>query len=60
MYRTLVADQARLDQIVGDVLTVSETGANILVLTTLGLTTSTPSPNSFKRPANSSPSSLAA
>ncbi|HTY26849.1 MAG TPA: DEAD/DEAH box helicase family protein, partial [Mycobacterium sp.] len=34
IYRTLVADQARLDQIVGDVLTSAETGANILVLTT--------------------------
>jgi superfamily II DNA or RNA helicase len=34
IYRTLVADQARLDQIVNDVLTASETGANILVLTT--------------------------
>jgi len=34
IYRSLVADQARLDQIVGDVLTAAETGANILVLTT--------------------------
>ncbi|MCX2932088.1 DEAD/DEAH box helicase family protein [Mycobacterium sp. CVI_P3] len=34
IYRALVADQARLDQIVGDVLTSAETGANILVLTT--------------------------
>jgi hypothetical protein len=34
IYRALVADQGRLDQIVDDVLTASETGANILVLTT--------------------------
>ncbi|CAN5285470.1 DEAD/DEAH box helicase [soil metagenome] len=34
IYRTLVADQVRIDQIVGDVLNASETGANILVLTT--------------------------
>lgn len=34
IYRALVADQARLNQIVADVLTASETGANILVLTT--------------------------
>jgi superfamily II DNA or RNA helicase len=34
IYRALVVDQARLDQIVTDVLTASETGANILVLTT--------------------------
>lgn len=34
IYRTLVADQARLDQVVGDVLASAETGANILVLTT--------------------------
>lgn len=34
IYRALVADHARLDQIVGDVLTAAETGANILVLTT--------------------------
>jgi superfamily II DNA or RNA helicase len=34
IYRTLVADQARLDQIVADVLDAAETGANILVLTT--------------------------
>jgi superfamily II DNA or RNA helicase len=34
IYRTLVADQARLDQIVADVLAASETGANILILTT--------------------------
>lgn len=34
IYRALVADQARLDQIVNDVVTASETGANILVLTT--------------------------
>ena len=34
IYRALVADQARLDQIVTDVLAASETGANILVLTT--------------------------
>ena len=36
IYRALVADNARLDQIVADVLTASETGANILVLTHLG------------------------
>lgn len=34
IYRALVADQARLEQIVGDVLAAAETGANILVLTT--------------------------
>lgn len=34
IYRALVADHARLDQIVADVLTAAETGANILVLTT--------------------------
>ena len=34
IYRALVADRTRLDQIVDDVLTASETGANILVLTT--------------------------
>ena len=34
IYRALVADRARLDQIVNDVLTAAETGANILVLTT--------------------------
>lgn len=34
IYRTLVADEARLDQIIADVLTASETGSNILVLTT--------------------------
>ncbi len=34
IYRALVTDQVRLDQIVDDVLTASETGANILVLTT--------------------------
>jgi len=34
IYRSLVADEGRLDQIVGDVLTAAETGANILVLTT--------------------------
>ncbi len=34
IYRALVADRARLDQIVADVLTASQTGANILVLTT--------------------------
>ncbi|KZS58428.1 DEAD/DEAH box helicase [Mycobacterium ostraviense] len=34
IYRALVADQVRLDQVVDDVLTASETGANILVLTT--------------------------
>ena len=34
IYRALVADQVRLDQIVGDVLTAAEAGANVLVLTT--------------------------
>ncbi|MCW2655404.1 MAG: hypothetical protein JWR32_6380 [Mycobacterium sp.] len=34
IYRALVADRTRLEQIVDDVLTASETGANILVLTT--------------------------
>jgi hypothetical protein len=34
IYRDLVADHARLDQIVDDALTASESGANILVLTT--------------------------
>ncbi|WP_343600916.1 DEAD/DEAH box helicase, partial [Mycobacterium sp.] len=34
IYRALVADQGRRDQIVVDVLTASEAGANILVLTT--------------------------
>jgi superfamily II DNA or RNA helicase len=34
IYRALVADRSRLDQIITDVLTASETGANILVLTT--------------------------
>ena len=34
IYRSLVADEARLDQIVGDVLVASESRANILVLTT--------------------------
>lgn len=34
IYRALVADQARLEQIVGDVRAASETGANVLVLTT--------------------------
>ena len=34
IYRALVADHDRLEQIVADVLTASETGANILVLTT--------------------------
>ena len=34
IYRALVADRTRLEQIVNDVLTASETGANILVLTT--------------------------
>lgn len=34
IYRALVADHARLDQIVADVLTAAETGANVLVLTT--------------------------
>lgn len=33
-YRTLVSDEQRLDQIVGDVLTAAGEGANILVLTT--------------------------
>ena len=33
IYRALVADRTRLEQIVDDVLTASETGANILVLT---------------------------
>lgn len=33
IYRTLVADQPRLNQIVSDVLTASAAGANILVLT---------------------------
>jgi superfamily II DNA or RNA helicase len=34
IYRALVADQLRLDQIVDDVLSASQSGANILVLTT--------------------------
>jgi superfamily II DNA or RNA helicase len=34
IYRALVADQDRLDQIVTDVLTAHRNGANILVLTT--------------------------
>ena len=34
IYRALVADQVRLNQIVADVLTACEAGANILVLTT--------------------------
>jgi superfamily II DNA or RNA helicase len=34
IYRALVADQDRLDQITGDVLTAHKEGANILVLTT--------------------------
>lgn len=34
IYRALIADQVRLDQIVDDVLTAAEAGANILVLTT--------------------------
>ena len=34
IYRALVADEARLDQIVADVLTAHTDGANILVLTT--------------------------
>ena len=34
IYRALVADQDRLDQIVTDVLTAHRQGANILVLTT--------------------------
>jgi len=34
IYRTLVADEQRLDQVVGDVLTAADKGANILVLTT--------------------------
>lgn len=34
IYRALVADHARLDQIVADVLIASEAGANVLVLTT--------------------------
>jgi superfamily II DNA or RNA helicase len=34
IYRALVADGTRLEQVVDDVLTASETGANILVLTT--------------------------
>jgi superfamily II DNA or RNA helicase len=34
IYRALVDDRTRLEQIVDDVLTASETGANILVLTT--------------------------
>lgn len=34
IYRALVADRTRLEQIVDDVLTASETGANILLLTT--------------------------
>lgn len=34
IYRTLIADEDRLDQIVDDVLRAAETGANILVLTT--------------------------
>jgi superfamily II DNA or RNA helicase len=34
IYRTLIADQSRLDQIIADVSAASTTGANILVLTT--------------------------
>jgi superfamily II DNA or RNA helicase len=34
IYRALVADQDRLDQVVADVLTAHRSGANILVLTT--------------------------
>ena len=34
IYRALVADRTRLDQIVDDVLTAAEAGANILILTT--------------------------
>ena len=34
IYRCLIADQARLEQIVGDVLAAADNGANILVLTT--------------------------
>ncbi len=34
IYRTLIADEDRLDQIVHDVLRAAEAGANILVLTT--------------------------
>jgi hypothetical protein len=34
IYRALVADGTRLEQVVDDVLTASETGANILMLTT--------------------------
>lgn len=34
IYRSLVADETRLGQIVGDVLIAAEAGANILVLTT--------------------------
>ncbi|CAN5871823.1 DEAD/DEAH box helicase family protein [soil metagenome] len=34
IYRALVADRTRLNQIVADILTAAETGANILVLTT--------------------------
>ena len=34
IYRSLIADQSRLDQIIRDVLAAAATGANILVLTT--------------------------
>jgi superfamily II DNA or RNA helicase len=34
IYRALIADEARLEQIVADVLAAHTTGANILVLTT--------------------------
>lgn len=34
IYRTLIADQDRLDQVVEDILSAAESGANILVLTT--------------------------
>ena len=42
IYRALIADEERLDQIVWDVLTAADDGANLLVLASAGSITATP------------------